>query len=1000
MLRSPRVDKRTGADISHAVRTLLARYVEGLPPESGRSTGSLEALIEIFTRFSEIIIDRLNRTPEKNFLAFLDLLGFSPLPPQPASAPVTFSLSSQTAAGALVPTFTQIAASPAQGEQEPTVFETQAALNVVSATLDSIFSKNVETDRYADYSTLIAAPGLIAIDPFSGTAPVEHVLYIGLGLLPPAPALKRITLTMILEGSPKELFRSSSLVWEAWEGTGVPLQQIVQAAQTANQDIREVFFNDPPVFPKMTIQGETGGWLRCRCLTPIIEEPSGRPGTLSETQVPILKSLTIRTEANRAGLLPDQALSNGMPVDLTKDFLPFGEKPKIGDTLYVSSEEAFSMPGARITVHIKLTAAAQATAEPSPPTVRPRAAQIRWEFWNGVDWGVLGESEQTAFSDTTQAFTADGDVSFQLAEALPQTTLKGQKGRWIRVRIISGDYGQDTRFEQDPTRGYVFIPATFSPPSISSLKLEYTAEDTHPPTSIIKYNDFSYIKIPQGQPFGLFDPIKEDRPSLYLGFDVPAGQTFSRQSATLYVDVGPLQSSLADGQFSDSSRLSWWCWNGRSWERLTVRDNTAGFLRSGLVHFVAPADFTANEEFGKVRFWLKVSRNKENIAQPLLRSILINTTLAAQVLTIFNENLGSSTGRPNQTFRTVRHPVVPGEQLVVREAEMPTAKERTRIEQEEGFQAIRQVTEQDGKSEGVWVRWHEVPDFYRSGSRDRHYVVNRGLGEICFGDGINGLIPPVLPKNISLQRYQTGGGAAGNKPPLSITQLRTSVPYIDRVTNLHAAEGGGDAESIDQVVERAPRQIRHGLRAVTAEDFEDLVKLGDSHVARAKCIPLYDLARDPDARTPQPGTVSIIIIPFSSDVKPLPSAELLQRVRSFLDDHRILTADLVLLGAEYVRIDLSIELRVTGVREPTEVELDVRDAVRRFLNPLTGRPQGTGWDFGQLPKEAEIYSLIHRISGVDHVRALQLTPVPERAGAQSTARFLVYAGACNVSTFL
>ena len=51
-----------------------------------------EALLRVFARYCEVIIQRLNRAPEKNYLAFLDTLNLSRIPPLPAQAPLTFSL--------------------------------------------------------------------------------------------------------------------------------------------------------------------------------------------------------------------------------------------------------------------------------------------------------------------------------------------------------------------------------------------------------------------------------------------------------------------------------------------------------------------------------------------------------------------------------------------------------------------------------------------------------------------------------------------------------------------------------------------------------------------------------------------------------------------------------------------------------------------------------------------------------------------------------------------
>ncbi len=124
------------------------------------------------------------------------------------------------------------------------------------------------------------------------------------------------------------------------------------------------------------------------------------------------------------------------------------------------------------------------------------------------------------------------------------------------------------------------------------------------------------------------------------------------------------------------------------------------------------------------------------------------------------------------------------------------------------------------------MRWHEVADFYGSGPRSRHYVLDHLTGEMRFGDGLNGLIPPAGIGNIRLGALSNRRGKAGNRPAGTIVQLKTTVPYVDKVTNTEAAAGGADAETLDSLLERAPRTLRHGNRAVTVEDYEDLAMSG------------------------------------------------------------------------------------------------------------------------------------------------------------------------------
>ena len=153
MIPAPRIDSRTASDIEQQLRALLNTYAPGWKASPGDFG---EALVRIFARYAEIVIERLNRTPDKNLLAYLDLLGASLLPPQPARVPLTFSLAAGSTADGEVPAATQVAAPPAEGDTAPLIFETERELAVVAATLDKIFACEPGTDSFTDLSRIHA----------------------------------------------------------------------------------------------------------------------------------------------------------------------------------------------------------------------------------------------------------------------------------------------------------------------------------------------------------------------------------------------------------------------------------------------------------------------------------------------------------------------------------------------------------------------------------------------------------------------------------------------------------------------------------------------------------------------------------------------------------------------------------------------------------------------------------------------------------------------------
>ena len=139
--------------------------------------GALAALIAIFGRFSEVVIARLNRSPQKNLLAFLNIIGVSRRPPQPARVPLTFGLAAGSTQPVPVEAGTQAAAPPEKGESQPAIFETLRELVVSPVRLIAAYMMDHDRDRYFSWLPVVSTDAL----EFQGAAPVQHVLYLCFG---------------------------------------------------------------------------------------------------------------------------------------------------------------------------------------------------------------------------------------------------------------------------------------------------------------------------------------------------------------------------------------------------------------------------------------------------------------------------------------------------------------------------------------------------------------------------------------------------------------------------------------------------------------------------------------------------------------------------------------------------------------------------------------------------------------------------------------------------
>ncbi|MBU1138880.1 MAG: putative baseplate assembly protein [Proteobacteria bacterium] len=1060
-VNAPKIDTRDADKIAEQVVELLKYYApdwKEFDVDTGKPEGVSSALIHIFARFSEILIQRLNKAPEKNFMAFLDMLGASLLPPQPARVPLTFSLSAGSADVGRAPAGTQVAAPPAEGEKDPVIFETERELVVTAVALKSVWVREPDQDAYAEKSHIASLQSSTVVPVFEGVEHVEHILYLGHDILLDYPSFKELKLSIRLTESIAEP-DPRRVQWEIWDGEeGIKIRPSDTTMNLTRSG--EVTFTDlSSLFPQLTLYGQKSRWLRCRLMTPITRSTAPTAGMVRVEQLPSIDSIKMAAVIEREELSAETAFANHLQLDLSKPFFPFGEKPENGDTLYLANSEAFCKAGATVTLAVGL----------QQPGVASDDLELIWEFGNGKKWTELAIEK-----DSSASLTKNGAVQFTFPnKVIFPTVVNGVIEYWVRVRISAGNYGKEAGYNPVETlqllfnlspdhqtalnagevssalskefnekkgvsliavvvrssgknwllidtnnkiydvkkegmllnvyiqsAGYNPTPATFVPPIISKIAITYSLQKSDVPDTILTYNDFSSEKVVSDNRFRPFTPVTDEKPTLYLGFTPPPGKTFPNNKITLYFGCAPV--FFGDSADNPSPlippQLTWQYWGSHTWSKLTVRDETEAFTRSGLVEFIAPVDFASHNEFAEKdrKYWLKVClESGEYEFKPRLNHLLLNTTLASQSVTIRDETLGSSDGSEAQQFKTRRAPVLSGQKLEVREPESPSAGEQLLIMNEEGDDAVS-TTDNKGRKE-IWVRWHEMPDFYGSGPRDRHYVLNHLTGNILFGDGINGLIPPVGNGNLRISVYRSGGGASGNRAENTIVQLKTTVPYVEKVTNVETSAGGADAETIESLIDRAPRTIRHRGRAVTLEDYEDMAMLASPEVARAKCVPLCNLQVDSlSVKTALAGDVSVVVVPHSTVGKPLPSLELINRVQEYLRTNGLPTVNVSVVGPLYVGVEVRVEISLSSMEGASVVEQAVYHKLADFLHPLTGGSEKRGWAFGRKPHKSDFYALIESVRGVDHIRSLSVTESEDLAGAMATGRFLVYSGGHTV----
>jgi predicted phage baseplate assembly protein len=207
-LVAPDLDDRTWSDLVSDAVALIPQYAPQWTNQSPSDVGI--TLVELFAWLVEGLTYRLNRVPDKNYIAFLNLLGITRVPPNPARSFVTFAA---TPAAVVIPKGSQ-AQTAATETQAPIIFETDQDVTVLPINLEAslLIPKSGEYSNVAGEFTVPPAPGLtIAV-------PASQAVQLCLGFDNPSTA----TVNLILRMFEPLAAGAATVTWLYSTGTNQP----------------------------------------------------------------------------------------------------------------------------------------------------------------------------------------------------------------------------------------------------------------------------------------------------------------------------------------------------------------------------------------------------------------------------------------------------------------------------------------------------------------------------------------------------------------------------------------------------------------------------------------------------------------------------------------------------------------------------------------------------------------------------------------------------------
>lgn len=282
------------------------------------------------------------------------------------------------------------------------------------------------------------------------------------------------------------------------------------------------------------------------------------------------------------------------------------------------------------------------------------------------------------------------------------------------------------------------------------------------------------------------------------------------------------------------------------------------------------------------------------------------------------------------------------------------------------------------------------------------------------------LIKPAPQIHIHIA-HQVGGGEIGNTgdslawefSKFSQEKLGEKIKGIHAV-NIVPATGGSEPESILNAKERVGASFKKRYRAVTKKDMEQLAIATPSISIQRAYAAIGHHPSHPCSKVQ--GAVTIFVVPFAPResnyiltqedrnyvVAPQPDEKTLALVRQFFSNKRLLSSQIFICGPAYRTVTVSVE----ALGSPLDSELfrkGVGSALAKYLDPLIGGDEGSGWPFGYSLRPSALLRQIQNEMGneADIIKVTigidEAPPNEDCADIDIEAHELVYLKSFNVN---
>lgn len=190
-----------------------------------------------------------------------------------------------------------------------------------------------------------------------------------------------------------------------------------------------------------------------------------------------------------------------------------------------------------------------------------------------------------------------------------------------------------------------------------------------------------------------------------------------------------------------------------------------------------------------------------------------------------------------------------------------------------------------------------------------------------------------------------------------------------------------EGEKLTEGIRRGVQRLSECTRAVTVEDYEQLTCQGlmakpgmyekyPDLAIRSICLVNRDLEDHKLDEGEQFGHISVVIIIKTANQKDLlrEMPEIKRYTQQYLSAWKLLTNRVHVVDPDYQEVRISMQVSA----KDDSLKSTIKNAVERYLDPVTGGMDGRGWPVGRNLYNSDLFYLVEGMPGVDHVIRVDL----------------------------